>query len=209
MCEQSAKHGCGGDRTTRTSADWISSAGGCALGAALVTVIISMALTGCANPANSANPAESRGSGYTMTTLYPDDVASVSVPIFENKTLFTGVERDITDALIKEIQARTPYRVLRSGNADTILTGTITGVETTKVSQVRGSGLVQDSIVAVTVDFEWKDLRTGDILVERRRFEAGDVFVSAQPISERPQIGLWAVAEELAQDIVSTMQAGW
>jgi len=160
-------------------------------------------------PLGCATDAESAGTGYTMEGLYPDDVRSVAVPIFQNRTLHTGLERNLTDALIKEIESRTPYLVRSPGKADTTLTGTIVSVEKSKSSQLRGSGLVQDILLTVTVEYEWKDERTGEILAARRRFEAGDIYIPAQPVSERPEIGEWAVSEELAQDIVSTMQQAW
>ncbi len=165
--------------------------------------------SGCSGTQDADGTNQGYSTGYTMDSLYPEGIYSVSVPIFENKTLFTGIERHITDALIKEIQSRTPYLVHEPGNADTTLNGTITGVEKTKMGQLSGSGLVEDLIVAITIDFEWTDQRSGKMIVSRQRFTAGDAFVPALPVGERPEIGLWAASEELAQDIVSTMQGAW
>lgn len=184
--------------------------------AGILAVVLIAGLTGCnytpgvtKDTAAPENTLPSTGNRYTASSLYSNKYRSVAIPIFHNKTLYTGVERDITDALIKEIQSRTPYVVRSSGNADTILNGIIVSVEKTRLSQLKGSGLVEDNIISITIDFEWKDARSGEIIVQRRHFEAGDVYIPAQPVAERPQIGLWAVSQELATDIVSTMREAW
>jgi len=187
-----------------------------AFAAGFLAFVVIGGLTGCnytagitEDSAATEGTSQSSSNRYTASSLYSNEYRSVAVPIFQNKTLYTGVERDITDALIKEIQSRTPYAVRSSVNADTILTGTIVSVEKTRLSQLKGSGLVEDNIISITIDFEWKDARSGEIIVQRRHFEAGDVYIPAQPVAERPQIGLWAVSQELATDIVSTMREAW
>jgi len=147
--------------------------------------------------------------GYSTESLYSSEYQSVSVPIFANKTLYTGVERDVTEALIKAIQSRTPYVVHQGGNADTVLEGTIVSVDKTKLSNLRGSGLAEDILITITVDFTWKDLESGKAITAREHFQGGDVYVPALGVSERPEIGLWAASQELADDIVNTMKESW
>jgi len=146
---------------------------------------------------------------YQFNNLYSEDVQTVAVPIFENKTFYTGVEREITDALIKEIQARTPYRISETGSADSIITGEITQVSKDPLNARRGTGLVQEVALSITVDFEWTDQYTGRKLVVRKDFRSGEVYIPAQPVGEHSDIGIFAVAQEMARDIVSTMQDEW
>ena len=45
--------------------------------------------------------------GYSHQALFPEGIRTVAVPIFENRTThYRGLERDVTEALIKEIEAR-------------------------------------------------------------------------------------------------------
>ncbi|MFW5653476.1 MAG: LPS assembly lipoprotein LptE, partial [Planctomycetota bacterium] len=115
----------------------------------------------------------------------------------------------ITDALIKEIHARTPYQVVSEAEADSILTGSVMSTQTTELSNQQGSGLAQELLRTVTIDFTWKDVRTGRILAQRVDFEAGDVYIASRPINERAEVAEWAIAEELARDIVSSMRDAW
>ena len=64
--------------------------------------------------------------GYTTQPNYDECIKTVYVPIFENKTFRRGLEFDVTRAVIREIEAKTPFKVVDSPNAaDTQLCGTI------------------------------------------------------------------------------------
>ena len=63
------------------------------------------------------------GCGYTVGNGFSPDIRTVSVPIFENATFRRGIEVQITEAVQKEIQKRTPYRLAKGLDADTRLTG--------------------------------------------------------------------------------------
>ncbi len=43
--------------------------------------------------------------------------------------------------------------------------------------------------MTVTVDFEWRDNRTGKVLVSQRNFSATDTFVASRPSAERLEQG--------------------
>ncbi len=166
---------------------------------------VALPMSGCAR----GDASEQEASGYTARSLYPEQYHSVAVPIFENRTFVTGLERDITDALIKEIQARTPYRVLNSESAQTQLSGVITAVEKTRLNRARGSGLVREMLLSVTVDFQWRDLRTGKVIVDRREFSVGDEYMPSRPFGERPDVAEYGLASNLASEIVAAMRDQW
>ena len=58
-------------------------------------------------------------------TLYPPDVATVYVPIFAYDGFRPGVGEQLTEAVAKEIELKTNYRVVGTPEADSILTGRI------------------------------------------------------------------------------------
>src|SRR5947208_344009 len=64
--------------------------------------------------------------GYTTQPNYDTSIHTVHVPIFKNDTLRRGLEFELTRAVVREIEAKTPYKVVSDCNhADTELTGTI------------------------------------------------------------------------------------
>jgi len=147
--------------------------------------------------------------GYSTRSIYPRGISTIAVPIFESDSYTRNVEFQLTDALIKEIEARTPYKVVPGSRADTILLGHITQVELDQLSKSRLTGLSEEVIVSVTIDFQWKDQRTGKPLLERRGFTGHALFVPSRPSSEPIELGQFAAVQQLAREIVGEMQAEW
>jgi len=153
-------------------------------------------------------------SGYSTSTTFPEDTSTISVPIFKNTSTTVGIEAGVTEAIIKELQRQSGMRVVSSegsggGGADSRLRGVITQVQLRKMSVRSGTGLVQELAYQITVDFDWKDERTGKVLVSRREFTATDTFVPATGVGERIEVGLNATTQRLAKDIVNEMRSAW
>jgi hypothetical protein len=166
----------------------------------LLAIVLGAAPAGCAS-----DPRE----GYSTASIYSTAIRTVAVPIFENETFARGVEFDLTDALIKEIEARTPYKVTTQPRADTILTGRIKSVELNQLSKSRLTGLGEEVVMSVTIDFEWKDWRTDAPLVARTSFSGHGLAVPSAPTGERLELGRMAAVQQLARDIVDEMRAAW
>lgn len=70
------------------------------------------------------------GCGYHTlgaVTHLPPDVRTISVPVFANQTVANGTQTAMTEAVIRELLARTRFRVTPSADpgADAVLHGTI------------------------------------------------------------------------------------
>ena len=62
--------------------------------------------------------------GYTTKPNYDTSIHTVRVPIFKNVTFYRGLEFELTQAIVREIEAKTPYKVVGEGcAADTELSG--------------------------------------------------------------------------------------
>lgn len=147
--------------------------------------------------------------GYSFASTRNEQVRTVAVPIFDNVTFHHGVEADLTDAIIKEIQRTTRWVVVPADKAQTTLTGTITSADLRQLSTSSGTGLVQEVGFELTADFDWRDARTGAFLVRRRGVRALESFVASRPSNERIDVGRHASAQELARVIVAEMRASW
>ncbi len=162
-------------------------------------------VAGC-NYDNASSESSAR-TGYTWGSVYRQDVQTVAVPVFVTRSFFRGQEQQLTQALVNQIEARTPYKVADRTAADTIIEGEIVRVDITTASQDADNALPQEQLYAVVVDFTWKDLRTGKVLVERRNFE--------QTVTYYPQLGdgrfvaSQSAAEQLAAGIVDELQGNW
>jgi len=157
----------------------------------------------------SAGCATDPTTGYASTSLYRSDIASVAIPLFTNDTFHRDVEVELTDAVIKEIQARTPYKVTSQSRADTVLLGRIRDVEIEQISKSRLTGLGEEVVLSLTIDFQWRDQRTEKPIVARKSFAAHGLFVPSTPTGERLELGRTAAVQRLAEDLVAELQDAW
>lgn len=146
--------------------------------------------------------------GYSFRTTYDTETRTVQVPIFQNNTFHHGTEIELTEAIVKEIQNKTPWIIDPSPSADATLSGTITSVTLRSIA-TDPSGLVQELGYVITVDFEYVDNRTGKVLVGRRSFSGADTFVPTRGVGERIEYGRSSSAQRLARDIVSELRTSW
>jgi hypothetical protein len=144
---------------------------------------------------------------YQWRSLYREDVKSVAVPIFTNKTFRHGVEFALTKALVTQIEAKSPYKVVPRERADTILEGQVVDIRLQNLSSDSITAIPQEQLYVLTVDFIWKDLRTGRILTERKNFQQTTTFYPT--LGEGEFVGSQQSVERLALGIVQEMQANW
>ena len=101
--------------------------------------------------------------GYTTAPPYDDCIRTVYVPIFENVSFRRGLEFQLTRAVVREIEAKTPYKVVNCReDADTELTGKIINRRKTLVN-MNQLGEVRDAEVMLAVELQWRDLRPGHL----------------------------------------------
>ena len=102
--------------------------------------------------------------GYTTKPNYEESIKTVRVPIFKNTTFRRGVEFDLTRAVIREIEAKTPYKVVNDGcPADTELSGTIIILNKNMLNRNQLNE-VREAETVLGVQIVWKDLRSGELL---------------------------------------------
>jgi len=173
------------------------------LSAALMTLVaftLLLPIAGC-----TSNPSQ----GYASGAMYSSKFRSVAVPLFKNNGTDRAVQFQLGDALVKEFEQMTPYKVTSEGRADTVLRGTITAVTMNMVSQSLGTGLPEEMAFGVTVDFEWLDMKTGKPIVSRAGFKSTAVFVASLPNNQPIDLARFAVAQQMARDIVASLQGDW
>ncbi len=112
--------------------------------------------------------------GYTTQPNYRTDIRTVRVPILKNvlylDSTTQGIEFQITDAVIREIEANSPARVVNKRPilddctpADTELTGTVVQLSKNVINR-NGNNEIREAETTLGVEVTWKDLRTGEML---------------------------------------------
>jgi len=148
-------------------------------------------------------------SGYSNESLFPEDVDSVYVEMFDNTSFWRGVESDwLTDALAKRIEADTPYKIISSRDrADTVISGQIVGVGELVLTRERETGRALEKEVQLRAVVNWKNLKTGDLLIDNR------LVAASASLSEWQNQGFnyasALAANNLARKIVELMEVEW
>jgi hypothetical protein len=150
----------------------------------------SVAVTGCA--------------GYQVgaRSLFPTEIKTVHVPMFQSGSWRPDLGEWLTEAVIKEIETRTPYKVVSNPLADSVLTGRILWDNKRVVSENiddEPRNLLYNAAVHVT----WID-NSGRILAQSI-ISADTNFVpeAGQSVTTAEQTTI----RHLASQIVSEMEA--
>ena len=141
--------------------------------------------------------------GYQIgsPSLFRPDIRTVYVPMFESDSLRKYLGPQLKEAVSKQIESLTPYKVVHSPMADSTLTGRILqdwkrpiGKNVNDEPRVIGLDL--------SVQATWFD-RSGQLLMQQT-FELGNEFVpeSGQSFSTAQL----QTIQELAEQIVSRME---
>jgi hypothetical protein len=106
--------------------------------------------------------------GYTTRPNYDSSIHTVRVPIFKNSTFYRGMEFDLTRAVVREIEAKTPFKVVSEGcPADTELTGKIITFNKNILNRNQLNE-VREAETVLGVEVVWKDLRSGEVISKPR-----------------------------------------
>ncbi|MBN2136733.1 MAG: LptE family protein [Sedimentisphaerales bacterium] len=146
--------------------------------------------------------------GYSDDSLFPRDVATVRLEMFENQTFRRGTEYELSDALAKRIEADTPYKIVTSDHrADTVISGRITNISESGLSVERELGGILEREVEVQAVVNWKNLKTGQYLVENKTVKAAASYTSYQNQDFKYASAL--AANKLAEKIIELMETEW
>lgn len=168
--------------------------------ALLVCAII--ALPGCA--------------GYQLgsQTLFRPDVRTVYVPMFESASYRRDLGERLTEAVVKEIENRSPYKVVHSPNADSVLYGSIVSDQKRVIAEDMND-VPRDIDTNLVVQVSWYDSRQG-LITQTQNIAVAPIGLnveqSANFIPEAGQSLATAQQEtidRLARQIVSQMEAPW
>jgi hypothetical protein len=154
--------------------------------------------------------------GYQVgnQTLYPTEIRTVYVPMFKSTSFRRNLGERLTEAVIKEVENRTPYKVVNDPTADSTLSGTI--VQESKVVLVPNlSGDAREVQAGMNVRVSWVD-RKGRMLRNDKMIplpnEIAEVGGTGDIVAEVGQTVATAQQQaicRIAQQIVGLMEKPW
>lgn len=165
----------------------------------LLVVVLSFAAAGC---------------GYNIGAPFQAEIQSVHVPIFTSTSYRRGLEYQLTEAVQKEIQKQSHFRVVKEPQADTRLTGHIIDVRKERLGE-NGFDDPRELQMQFSVEVTWEDLRTGQILAQQRLPIAPEAVRLLSTADFAPELGqsqataTQEAIDKMARQIVSMMETPW
>jgi len=134
-------------------------------------------------------------------TLYRTDIRTVHVPLIQSNSLRLDLGEWLTEAVVKEIELRTPYKVVSNPLADSVLTGRILWDEK-RVLAENINDEPRNLIFSATVHTTWIDNRGMILSVGTASLGADFVPEAGQSVTTAQQRAI----KVLASQIVSRME---
>jgi Lipopolysaccharide-assembly len=147
-------------------------------------------------------------------SLYAPDVSTVFVPMIESDSYRRDLGERLTEAVVKEIELKTPYKVVGTPDADSILSARLVrDARRTLVENAFDDPRVSETELIAEVT--WLNRRRQPIAPAQAVVLPPELVIIHQTSTLIPEVGQSVVTaqqqaiERLAQQIVSTMEAPW
>jgi hypothetical protein len=147
-------------------------------------------------------------SGYTNASLFPSDIATVYLEMFDNRSFRRGAEYTLTDALAKRIEAQTPYKIVSDRDrADSVMSGQLVAIGEGLLTINRQTARALEKEVSMTAVVNWKNLKTGRLMLNNQTVTATASFseIQGQDFTYASAVA----ANNLATNIVQVMENPW
>jgi len=147
------------------------------------------------------------GCGYTAGAPFRSGIETVHVEPFGSREFRRNLEDQLTEAVQKQIGRATPYRLAPKSRADTLLTGEVLEVRQAAFAPDPRSRLPREKQMTLAVRVQWKDLRTGKMLLDQPiMLDAADYLPGA---GESEKYTQEKVIARLSERIVQAMYDEW
>jgi hypothetical protein len=155
-------------------------------------------------------------SGYQFgaQSLYAPHVRTVYVPVFESNSFRRNLGERLTEAVMKEIESKTPYKVVGTPQADSTLSGRIVS-DTRRVVVEDRYDQPRKAETELQVAVRWTNCR-GDLIRDARSIPfSPDIVTVGGTAPLFPELGQSVATSQqqaiqrVAEQIVSMMETPW
>jgi len=146
--------------------------------------------------------------------VHDQEIRSVAVPVFTSDDFRRGYEFELTEAVQKQIQNQSHFRLAKEPYADTRLRGHIVEIRKDRLSET-GFDEPRELMLDYAVEVSWEDVRSGRILAEQVIPIERDVVAVVSRASFAPEVGQslatgkHEATQRMARQIVEMMEMPW
>jgi hypothetical protein len=148
------------------------------------------------------------GCGYTAQSRLPEGITTIAVPVFRNQTLRKDIDRELAQALRKEIRAKTSLKIvdIKDRAAQSVLEGEILELHLSKLREDDADQVIEYRL-SLQADVSLRDLRTDTVIRSEKNLSRNAEFL----VSKGETIGQAReeAVRELAREIVGRVLTRW
>ncbi|MGQ0635418.1 MAG: LPS assembly lipoprotein LptE [Planctomycetaceae bacterium] len=154
------------------------------------------------------------GCGYTVGAPFAPEIRTVHVPAFTSNSNRRGIEYQLTEAVQKQIQQRSHFKLSKEADADTLLRGRVVDYSKRVLGQT-GNSDPRQLEMNLRVEVTWEDARTGEVLRQQQIPITPEALALAAQSDLAPEIGQSLATgtndavSRLARNIVDMMESPW
>jgi outer membrane lipopolysaccharide assembly protein LptE/RlpB len=152
------------------------------------------------------------GCGYHVAgrgAALPAEWKTLAVPALVNKTTRFQIEQQLTEALVRELLARTSYRIVPDpAQADAVLSGEVTSIESNAVLFDTATGRATTMLVTVRLKVSLTDRAARKVHYRDDNFlfrEQYEISTDVNSFFEEQQPALRRMARDFAARLVSAL----
>ena len=151
---------------------------------------------------------------FGSDALFPNKIRTIHIPVVRNETFRHDLGPQLTEALVREVERRTPYKVVSNPNADSTLRCNIQA-QTKAVLTETSSDDPRALDSGITVATTWTSRQGLRLMQNSVASGDSDSIGFSQSVRFVPEAGQsidtanQEVIEQLARRIVSQMESRW
>ena len=152
-------------------------------------VLVLAALAGCAS--------------YRWTSSVPEELRTVAVPVFENRTSSAELGPIVSQYVLREFQREGTFSIRRTGDSSLEVQGVIVKASRDPAAFNRGYGSrASEYRYTVTAEVSLINKDTGKVLLNNRRYVAETTFLTRGDLLTTQRDAAARIAQEFARQIV-------
>ena len=160
----------------------------------VVLLLVALAISGCTS--------------YRWTSDVPEELRTVAVPVFENRTSSAELGPIVTQYTLREFQREGTFSIRRSGDSALEVQGTIVKASRDPAAFNRGYGSrASEYRYTVTAEVSLINKDTGKVLLNNRRYVAETTFRTRGDLLTSQRDAAARIAQDFARQIVDDVTA--
>ena len=139
-----------------------------------------------------------------------DEIKSVAIPVFENKTMEPVIEEEFTPMIIREFIKDSRIKVVDRTEADIVLNGNVNSYKESPLSFDQNQEVLEYRIT-VTTHLKITRQKINNIIWEKDIIKSSEYKVSSNVMTTRTSklLALKEIAKNLSEEVTDRVLWGW